>query len=287
MNRSWQALACVLALFITQNSRALNVDVIYGEDNRKDYYEIETPSILSAADATVALITAGNLTVGETTTTIRSIPFGQARGMCLTEPFYHQETAPFCSGFLVAPDTVVTAGHCIRDQAACDSTRFVFGFKITQAGELPRQVANDHVFNCARIVHTVATAAGEDFAVVKLDRAVTHVAPLAYRQEGRIEPGAGLVVMGHPSGLPLKIAGGANVRQVKEQHLVANLDTYGGNSGSAVFNAETGLLEGILVRGEQDYVTEGNCRVSKRCASQGCRGEDVTLFQQVLPYLNQ
>ncbi|MEK7233144.1 MAG: S46 family peptidase [Elusimicrobiota bacterium] len=31
---------------------------------------------------------------------------------------------------------------------------------------------------------------------------------------------------------------------------VANLDTYGGNSGSAVFNVETNLVEGILLRSE-------------------------------------
>ncbi|WP_420540401.1 S46 family peptidase (plasmid) [Paenibacillus polymyxa] len=31
---------------------------------------------------------------------------------------------------------------------------------------------------------------------------------------------------------------------------VANLDTYGGNSGSPVFNSDTHEVEGILVRGE-------------------------------------
>ncbi|MEI8190645.1 MAG: hypothetical protein WCI75_13115 [candidate division NC10 bacterium] len=59
-------------------------------------------------------------------------------------------------------------------------------------------------------------------------------------------------------------------------YFVANLDTYGGNSGSAVFSATTGLVEGILVRGENDYVWKGGCRVSNRCPADGCRGEDVT-----------
>ena len=62
---------------------------------------------------------------------------------------------------------------------------------------------------------------------------------------------------------------------------MANLDTYGGNSGSAVFNAKTGLVEGILVRGEQDYVQKGDCRVSNVCPADGCRGEDVTKILSV------
>jgi hypothetical protein len=56
----------------------------------------------------------------------------------------------------------------------------------------------------------------------------------------------------------------------------ANLDTYGGNSGSPVFNATSGTVEGILVRGENDFVSNGSCYVSLVCPTTGCRGEDVT-----------
>src|SRR6185295_6557109 len=86
-----------------------------------------------------------------------------------------------------------------------------------------------------------------------------------------------IIVIGHPAGLPTKVAGGAAVRDEKPAgYFTANLDTYGGNSGSAVFNAVTGLVEGILVRGENDYVWKGSCRVSNVCTNEGCRGEDVT-----------
>ena len=36
-------------------------------------------------------------------------------------------------------------------------------------------------------------------------------------------------------------------------YFTANLDTYRGNSGSPVFNAITHKVEGVLVRGEQDF----------------------------------
>ncbi len=50
--------------------------------------------------------------------------------------------------------------------------------------------------------------------------------------------------------------------------LIANLDTYGGNSGSAVFNAD-GLVEDILVRGARDYVLDvvNGCFRSNRIAN--------------------
>jgi hypothetical protein len=44
-------------------------------------------------------------------------------------------------------------------------------------------------------------------------------------------------------------------------------------------------VEGILVRGEEDFVSQGNCMISKRCANDGCRGEDVTRISAVLPFL--
>ena len=39
---------------------------------------------------------------------------------------------------------------------------------------------------------------------------------------------------------------------------------------------ENPFVEGILVRGEADFVPLGNCKVSLICPDTGCRGEDVT-----------
>src|SRR5262249_51918318 len=84
-----------------------------------------------------------------------------------------------------------------------------------------------------------------------------------------------------------KFAAGAAVRNnAPDAFFVANLDTYGGNSGSPVFNSDTHVVEGILVRGENDFVLQGTCMVSLVCPTTGCRGEDCTrtaVFAQFLP----
>ena len=126
---------------------------------------------------------------------------------------------------------------------------------------------------------------GADYAVVELDRPVTGRSPLMFRTSGQISDNAGLVVIGHPSGIPTKVAGGANVRSQDNGFFVANLDTYGGNSGSAVFNSQSGVVEGILVRGERDFVYQGNCKVSKVCENESCRGEDVTRITEAAPHI--
>jgi hypothetical protein len=66
---------------------------------------------------------------------------------------------------------------------------------------------------------------------------------------------------------------------------VANLDTYGGNSGSPVFNSTTHDVEDVLVRGENDFVQQGGCRVSLVCPNTGCQGEDCTRTTEFASFL--
>ncbi|HTL12246.1 MAG TPA: trypsin-like peptidase domain-containing protein [Bdellovibrionota bacterium] len=262
-------------------------DVIYGDDNRKDLSQVSDPFWLERADATVALIKADNITdMGGGRSHIDASSFADSNMLCSSEPFRDQAAAAFCSGFLVAPDTMITAGHCISDQGDCDATRLVFGFSLRNPGAVATNVATSDIYSCASIVHSQSIGDGADFAVIKLTRAVTGHQPLTLRREGALAVGDGLTVIGHPAGLPTKIAGGANVRALMNGFVRANLDTYGGNSGSAVFNSQTGEVEGVLVRGEQDFEYKDGCYISKRCASDACRGEDVTKIAEALPYVD-
>ncbi len=272
--------------------RILNeLKVIYGSDDRKDYFEASANQRL-AADSTVALVDTGDLepSADETTYNLPDDPIGREKAWCEDEPFYHQPAPAFCSGFLVAPDRIATAGHCIEGDPGddCGSVSFVFGFNYPDGAnaEPARRIPADNVYRCKSIVDgEFRVADRSDWRVLTVDRAVTGRTPLNVRPaDDSIPYGTELTVIGHPVGLPTKIADNAKLRDNgPSAYFVANLDTYGGNSGSAVFNSKsiTGgspLVEGILVRGEDDfeYDLQDRCYRSKKCADDGCRGEDVT-----------
>jgi len=214
--------------------------------------------------------------------------------LCDSEPFYDQKTGPWCSGFLIAEDLIATAGHCITDQWSCDSTSFIFGFAKTSEDHDVAVLEEDDVYHCEELVDREEYGYGEDWALIKLDRPVVGQDPIPINY-GRITEAAEdevmfstpLTVIGHPSGFPSKISDGSFVRSIEDGYLVANLDTYGGNSGFVVINGWTRTAEGILVRGETDYKydSENGCYVSFKCEDDGCRGEDVTLINTLIPAL--
>lgn len=273
------ALILAFLLPLTVHGQDVGGEVIYGDDDRIDLYEVKDTRILQLAESTVVLFKDYNISMDNTTgrANLDTRQYGESMSLCAEEPFFEQPTGGFCSGSLVGPDLLMTAGHCITSQWSCDSTKFVFGFSIFEEGVYPQSVPAEDVYGCAKLVARVQEYSGADWALIRLDRPVKNRKPLSINRSGKISDGLPLFVIGHPSALPTKVAGGANVRDSSPKgHFVANLDTYGGNSGSAVFNARNGLIEGILVRGETDYVWQSGCQISNVCSDDGCRGEDVT-----------
>lgn len=279
-----KALALGALLLAAPAFAQVGPDVIYGSDDRIDLYQTQNTLLLEAADSTVALFSGSDVTLAGGRANLSVSHYGRSMNLCPSEPFYDQVNGAFCSGSLVAPDVIMTAGHCVRSESACQGTKFVFGFGVRSQGVMPGSVGADDVYSCKKLIAQTLVGNGADFALIRLDRAVTGRRPLRFNRTGDPANGTPLVVIGHPAGLPTKIAGGAKVRDASPNgYFVANLDTYGGNSGSAVFNATNLVIEGILVRGENDYVYRGGCRVSQECADDACRGEDVTKMTSVLP----
>jgi hypothetical protein len=252
--------------------------VVYGVDNRKDLYQVTSAAVRQAAAAVAALVKASDLTANaDGSFTLATESYQQAYDLCGNEPFVGQPIGCFCSGFLVAPDVIATAGHCVKNEADLQGIRFVFGFRMNDASTARTSFPAGDVYEGAALIGRQLTASGTDWALVRLDRRVTGRAPVGVRTSGKVGSSQGLFVIGHPCGLPQKYAPGARVRDNSPgPFFVANLDTYGGNSGSPVFNASNRKVEGILVRGENDFVTNGTCYVSLVCPTTGCRGEDVT-----------
>lgn len=261
-----------------------NTKIIYGDDNRVDVIDSTNSMYVELSRSTAAMIPASSL---------RSIGGGiskvlgkslEERGICSAERFSEQLSGANCSGFLVGENLLVTAGHCITGQSSCDSYKWVFDYKISTPGQTQMNVEDTALYSCKRIINrSLDSRTQDDWALIELDRNVTDRRVLDYRRSGKISVGEDLVVIGHPTGLPTKIADGAYVKSLAGTYFSANLDTYGGNSGSAVFNANTGVIEGILVRGATDYVydrTQG-CTISNVVNNDSGRGEDVTFITNI------
>ncbi len=274
----------------SKGNKGLNAEVIYGEDNRIDWHQEKDTHWQQMALSTVALFDKDILIENPTDSfyTLDTVSYGLSKLLCEDEPFYHQSRGSFCSGFLIGPDTVVTAGHCIRNSYNCESVRLVFGYYYRDALTAPLTIEKQDVYQCQEVLHTQANAlTGSDFAILRLKRKVEDRPPLPIRTTGEIDENTKLSVIGYPSGLPLKIAHQGQLRRLETSFFVASLDTYGGNSGSAVFNSETRLVEGILVNGDTDFVFDQDkgCRVSNHCKESECRGEDVTKISEILDYI--
>lgn len=302
MSISSKAVMSALLLVTTLNASAYRDKVVYGDDNRVLAEKSDNAEYKQWAKATAAMISNKDIRLPkegdkypDTATIYDSENLGEDYGLCKGEKYEKLINPANCSGFLVekgGDQYLVTAGHCVESESDCENSSWVFGFtadtipeKYDDRSFLPAK----NVYKCLQVVDQRLDHGSEnDYAVIKLDRKVEGVTPLKFRNEGKVDVGDEMVVIGHPSGLPTIIDDKGSIRENDDDFFfVANLDTFGGNSGSAVLNASTGEVEGILVRGETDYSyayrddENGGCQVVLECDEGECRGEDVTRITNI------
>lgn len=307
--RRMKTVLAVAVLCVGTNVLAAQPKVAYGEDNRIDVVDSRNSMRKNLAASTATQVKNYNLTLSEDKAsyalkneTLEDFMLKISRSwwnpagtpLCEGEKFAKQLSIGNCSGFLVGDKYLVTAGHCMTSETDCSSAKWVFDFKKGEVEDLSIEASK--VYSCKTILSQKLTNGDKmDYALIELDRVVEGKEPLKFRTEGKIGLGEGVFVIGSPSGLPLKISGDSTVQvNSNDVYFDADLDTFGGNSGSAVFNARSGEVEGILVRGAKDYATytkkdaEGNdyqCMGVNYCEAGvtggSCGGEAVTRITNV------
>ena len=133
---SWMVSAIVGILLILSSSLFARNKVIYGDDNRLDLFEATDGLHLQLAQSTAAQI--GNSTFIDDGVsdyyTIKGGTLQSGMNLCADERFANQTAVARCSGFLVGPDLLVTAGHCVTKQSDCDGFKWAFDYNVTDEG---------------------------------------------------------------------------------------------------------------------------------------------------------
>ncbi len=193
---------------------------IYGDDDREEIVNVSTQEIVENANAVAAIfkindvVNNDNGTISLPTRTLGEKFEEQGVKLCSDEPFHEQPSGAICTAFLVKPDIIITAGHCLNKHNL-HTRRFVFGYIVREDGKAVTTVSADNVYMGVEILGWEQDGGGPDWTAVRLDRKVEGIAPLKYRTTGKIEDNTSVYVIGHPIGLPKKFASSAEVTDNK------------------------------------------------------------------------
>jgi V8-like Glu-specific endopeptidase len=169
--------------------------------------------------------------------------------------FLDQPVVGSCTGFLIAPDIMVTAGHCINSME--DANKFVWVFDYTSESDFINgrrlQFKDENIFEVESIIASdLDDDTDDDYSILRLKRK-SNRAPYRFRTSGTVLEGGAINTIGCPTGLPLKFSTNAQVTNNEPSNwFKSNIDAFPGNSGGPVFD-KNGFIEGILVRGAVEY----------------------------------
>jgi hypothetical protein len=259
---------------------------IYGNDNRRlirsldpdnsldQIYLHYSPSILAQIPSWRITEQTKNTIAIETKTLRSGLKF------CADEKFLEEPIVSSCTAFLVAPNMIMTAGHCVKDKFECKKNTWVLDYHNNDDNlYIDNKITfnKDKTFQCAELI-TQAENQKVDYAIIRLDRAIDDRPMLKIRKNGKTDSKEPLILFGHPLGMPLMVSDQIFIRDNSLEYVFkTNADSFSGNSGSPLIGLNSGLVEGILIKGDDDFVMDSkeNCNKTVKCHDKDCRGETV------------
>jgi V8-like Glu-specific endopeptidase len=236
---------------------------VFGRDARKDIRDVK--DIEDFSRATGALIMKSNLKgdriVGESLRSRLTRQHGVNK-FHENVKFLDQPACAFCTGFLIAPDLFVTAGHCVETMKDAKDIIIVFDYNLSSNSTTTSiPVKSQDVYTVKEVVTAyfkdISTMV--DYSVLRLDRPSDRK-PYRFRTSGNVSLFSNVYMIGAPSGLPMKFADNAWVMDNSPVNWFKNnVDGFPGNSGGPVYN-QNGFIEGIHVRGAIELDNSGKAR---------------------------
>jgi len=228
---------------------------IYGADDRELVGPGTAGEILHQARSVAGLFKVDEVALVGQSMTLRAWPLGQAYQLCRKERFKDLPSAAECTGFLIAPNRITTAGHCLELKKPIACANMIWSFDYQEGGynwdgrRLSLPAAN--AYRCKKILVQHNTK-DLDFAIIELDRPVEDRQPVRLGSTAGLRPGDRLYALGFPQGVPMVWAASHEV-------------------------------VGLLIEGEMDLRKNKklSCQESVPCPINGCEGE-VFLSTEIL-----
>ncbi|MBC7427846.1 MAG: trypsin-like peptidase domain-containing protein [Bacteriovorax sp.] len=275
-----------LLLILAQSGdvRAYEDKAIYGEDNRALVSDLSVEDFGTAVDfsrSVLAQIPNWRISDNDKKSfSVQTKSLESGLSFCAGEKFLDLPLISACTAFLVAPDVIVTAGHCVKDKYDCKNQTWVLDYDTNMDFIAPSGSAifqKEKSYACSELL-AWSQNAKVDYAVIRLDRKIIDRLPLKIRRDGKTSSNESLMVIGHPLGMPKMLANNIFIRDNSLDYVFkTNADTFSGNSGSPVIGIGSNLVEGILVRGDDDFETDLDlaCQRPARFSDKEGKGESV------------
>lgn len=259
------------------------IESIYFEDNRRLVLNEGTEEEYQLSKSVAAQISTSKLkikTPEEFTFEYENIKNGL--NFCSDEKFIDLPMLSDCSGFLVADNIVMTAGHCVDENYKCKEKVWVFDY-LNQTSSYKNQqeivFKKEQIYNCKEVLTKVIKGekgAKTDYALILLDRKVTDRKPYSIKRMKWPKVSNDLVMIGHPLGLPKIITDQFYIIKGEgEINSLINADSFSGNSGSPIIEKTSKSVVGMLISGEIDlrYDYFSGCNRPYKCTDGDCGGE--------------
>lgn len=278
---------------LATNPNSHDIKALYGPDDRLQSNDTRLTASERKAAHSVGILVSNRWISRDWTTGYLKVDgesLSKKQNLCPNSQFENEISIGYCSGFLASPDLFVTAGHCLKSSIDCANTSVIFDYDL-QTPATDNQVVTPArlVFGCKNIHATkIDRSRGIDFTIFRLDRPAADRESLQINRDSQLTRREPLSIISHPDGLPLKVSRGAVTDwQRQKSYFSTNLASFIGSSGAPVFHKDAASVEGILVRGDRDYIPSGSCFVVNRCDTfAGCRGSEVLSsanFSKLIP----
>lgn len=253
-------------------SFSLSVFAIYDEDNRVDFYKIQDPKLKEVSKAMAYQIYFDELK-GWTFNRYWQILVSTLNEVCPDERFAnHPIMRNDCSGILVGSKKLLIPGNCITEHyCSNDLFYFMFNYHLESSNPLDVMRRKKNFYKCEKVLSRVFDRnTAMSYAVIELDKVVQDITPVKISATETIGTSEELISMGHPAGMPLKIANQAFIADENKDHFIVSSDIAGSSKGAGIFNARTYELEGMLIGGSKNYTN----------STDGCRRAPVLPFAE-------